>query len=107
MNPPPPFIDTNGRPFPLDRQLASGGEGAVFTVANDPDRVAKVYHSPPSVQTVQKLTAMVALANPKLLKLAAWPSGLLHHFRTRQVVGFVMPRLIDCQPIQHLYNPVQ
>jgi DNA-binding helix-hairpin-helix protein with protein kinase domain len=107
MNPPPSLITANGRPFPLDRQLASGGEGAVFTLPNDPGRVAKVYHKPPTDQTVEKLTAMIALANPKLVALAAWPGELLLHSRTRQVAGFVMPRLVDCQPIQHLYNPVQ
>jgi DNA-binding helix-hairpin-helix protein with protein kinase domain len=50
---------------------------------------------------------MIALANPHLLALAAWPSELLLHSKTRQVAGFVMPRLVDCQPMQHLYNPVQ
>jgi DNA-binding helix-hairpin-helix protein with protein kinase domain len=106
MNP-PTLIDTNGRPFTLDRRLASGGEGAVFTLTNYANLVAKVYHHPPTQQTVEKLKVMTALANPQLLTLAAWPSGLLHHSKTRQVLGFVMPRLVDCQPIQHLYNPVQ
>jgi DNA-binding helix-hairpin-helix protein with protein kinase domain len=103
----PPLIDGNGRRFPLERQLASGGEGAVFSLPNDPQHVAKVYHKVPTPQTVEKLTAMVALANPQLLAVAAWPSGLLFHASTRGVAGFVMPRLNDYQPIQHLYNPVQ
>lgn len=107
MNPPPPLVTADGRPFPLDRQLASGGEGAVFTLPGDPHRVAKVYHKPPTPQTADKLAAMISLANPKLLALAAWPSELLRHSKTRQVAGFVMPRLVDCQPIQQLYNPVQ
>jgi DNA-binding helix-hairpin-helix protein with protein kinase domain len=102
-----PLVDTNGRPIPLERQLASGGEGAVFTLPNDQTLVAKVYHKPPTVQTAEKLTAMVRLANPQLLKLAAWPMGLLYQAKTRQLAGFVMPRLNDCQPIQQLYNPVQ
>ncbi|HEX5272989.1 MAG TPA: hypothetical protein VFW33_20975 [Gemmataceae bacterium] len=103
----PPLIDMNGRPVPLDSKLASGGEGAVFTLPNDKDRVAKVYHKPPTSQTAEKLTAMVRLANPQLVKLAAWPMGLLYQANTRQLAGFVMPRLKDCQPIQQLYNPVQ
>src|SRR5262245_33905517 len=107
MTPPPPIIDTNGQPVPLDRQLASGGEGAVFTLVHGPNHVAKVYHRPPSAQTVEKLAAMVRLANTELLRLAAWPKNLLCHARTRQPAGFVMPRLSDCEPIQHLYNPVQ
>lgn len=104
---PPRLVDVNGQSIALGRQLASGGEGAVFTLSNDSTLVAKVYHRPPTTQTVEKLNAMVRLANPQLLKLAAWPMGLLYHAGTRQLAGFVMPRLIDCQPIQHLYNPVQ
>ena len=104
---PPPLIDTNGHPFPLGPELASGGEGAVFALPNDLNRVAKLYHHPPTVQTVKKLSAMIPLGNPQLLTLAAWPSELLRHSSTRKVAGFVMPRMIDCQPIQHLYNPVQ
>jgi len=107
MMPPPPLVDMNGRPIALGRQLASGGEGAVFTLPNHDTLVAKVYHRPPTTQTVEKLTTMVRLANPQLLALAAWPMGLLYQARTRQLAGFVMPRLSDCQPIQHLYNPVQ
>src|SRR6516225_4954894 len=107
MSPPLPLVDTNGRPIPLERQLASGGEGAVFTLPNDQSLVAKVYHKPPSAQTAEKLTAMVRLANPQLLALAAWPMKLLYQARTQQLAGFMMPRLKDCESIQQLYNPVQ
>ena len=108
MTPPPTLVDTNSRPVPLDRQLgAPGGEGTVFAVSNDPTLAAKVYHQPPSAQTIEKLTAMVALVKPQLLSLTAWPMGLLYHARTLQMAGFVMPRMSNCQQIQHLYNPVQ
>jgi DNA-binding helix-hairpin-helix protein with protein kinase domain len=107
MTPPPPLIDANSRAVTLDHQLASGGEGSVFTFRNDPTRVAKVYHRPPSAQTVEKLAAMIPLANHNLLSLAAWPTSLLYHARTHHLAGFVMPRLSDCQPIQQIYNPVQ
>jgi DNA-binding helix-hairpin-helix protein with protein kinase domain len=89
-------MDANSRAITLDHQLASGGEGSVFTFRNDPTRVAKVYHRPPSAQTVEKLAAMIRLANQNLLSLAAWPTSLLYHARTRQLAGFVMPRLNDC-----------
>ncbi len=106
MTAPPRLTDSSDRPFPLDRQLASGGEGAVYLLPNNPAHVAKVYHKPPSPQTVEKLIAMVGLVNHELLNVAAWPSALLFVAGSRQVAGFVMPRLTDCQPIQHLYNPV-
>jgi DNA-binding helix-hairpin-helix protein with protein kinase domain len=79
----------------------------VFTLPNDQSLVAKVYHKPPSAQTAEKLTAMVRLANPQLLALAAWPMKLLYQARTQQLAGFMMPRLKDCESIQQLYNPVQ
>jgi DNA-binding helix-hairpin-helix protein with protein kinase domain len=106
MTPPPPLIGTNGRPFPLERQLASGGEGAVFTLPNDPNRLAKVYH-PGRAQPIEKLTAMIAMTNARLTEVSAWPTELLLNARTRELAGLVMPRLIDFQPIQQLYNPVQ
>ncbi|OWK36108.1 hypothetical protein [Fimbriiglobus ruber] len=96
---PPPLVDASGCSFPLDRLLATGGEGAVYTLPNDPDRVAKIYHKPPTAQTVEKLTAMVGLVNPDLLTVAAWPCQLLTGAGSRQVVGFVMPRLIDYQEL--------
>ncbi len=102
----PRLIDNNGRIVPIDRQLAAGGEGAVYSIANAPNLVAKIYLKPPTLQTVEKLTVMTGLANPQLLDLAAWPTDLLRYENGREVAGFVMPRLIDCQPIQHLYNPI-
>src|SRR4051794_22600023 len=107
MTLPTPLVDINGRPIPLDSQLASGGEGAVFSLPNDQTLVAKIYHNPPTAQTVEKLMVMVRLANPQLLSLTAWPTGLLYQAKTGQAAGFMMPRLKDCQPIQQLYNPVQ
>ncbi len=103
----PELFDEQGQRVALQRQLGSGGEGAVFTLPNDSSLVAKVYHRPPSAQTAEKLGIMVAIAHSQLLKVAAWPKSLLYHGRTRQLAGFLMPRLSDCQPIQQLYNPVQ
>jgi DNA-binding helix-hairpin-helix protein with protein kinase domain len=107
MTQPPPLVDSNGRPYPLDRQIGSGGEGAVFAVANDPNRVAKVYHNPPPAETVDKLKTMLALAAPGVLRVATWPVELLFDARSRRPAGFAMPRLVDYQEIWHLYHPVE
>lgn len=106
MNP-PALIDAKGHPFPLASQLGSGGEGAVFALPNDADRVAKVYHRVPPAEIIEKLSAMIALANPKLLTVATWPSALLFDPRSRRPAGFVMPRLIDYHEIWHLYHPIE
>ena len=103
----PTLIDPTGRPLPLDAKLGTGGEGDVFALASDVTRVVKVYHRPPTPQTVEKLTAMAGLATPGLLRVAAWPTGLVRDARTRLVAGFLMPRVTDCRPVQELYNPAQ
>ncbi|HEY1189929.1 MAG TPA: hypothetical protein VGE74_19925 [Gemmata sp.] len=103
---PPPLIDAQGRPFPLGTHLASGGEGAVFTLPADPAQLAKVYLTPGDAPRAEKLAAMVALATPSLRTMTAWPTALLFDARTRAVAGFVMPRVPEAQPVQQLYNPV-
>ena len=56
MNSPPPLVDPAGRPVPLDRQFASGGEGAVYTLSGDAGHLAKVYHAHKRIpETVEKL----------------------------------------------------
>ena len=102
----PRLIDSNGRTVPIDRQLAAGGEGAVYTIANTPNFVAKVYHKPPDDQKVEKLTVMTGMVNPRLLDLAAWPTGLLRYENGREVAGFVMPKMIESEEVQRLYNPI-
>jgi len=108
MSAPPRVIDQNGRPIALDRALASGGEGFIYTLPSDPTLLAKIYR--PEKQSAEqgtKLRALLALRNPNLLGVAAWPTGLLFDPRSKEIVGFVMPRMLDCHLIQQLYNPVQ
>ncbi|MDY3552049.1 hypothetical protein R5W24_001129 [Gemmata sp. JC717] len=103
---PPALIDAQGRPFPLAAHLASGGEGAVFALPNDPAQVAKVYLKPGDPQRGEKLAAMVALVSPALKQMTAWPTAVLFDARTRAAAGFVMPRVSNGHPVQQLYNPV-
>ncbi len=101
----PNIIDAANKPVALGKLIARGGEGSVYEVTGDAGRVAKVYHTPATPQTADKLAAMAALARPDLVKVAAWPGELLRDARTRRVAGFVMPKLADARPVQQLYNP--
>ncbi|MFL5328766.1 MAG: helix-hairpin-helix domain-containing protein [Gemmataceae bacterium] len=106
----PAVVDQNGQPIKLDQQLGSpGGEGTVYSVGGDTAWAAKIYHAHlRSAERFEKVKALIGATNPKLLSVAAWPKALLFEARSRQPIGFVMPRLsADCQPIQQLYNPVQ
>jgi len=52
------YFDARGRPIALGKELGSGGEGAVFEIAGDARRVAKIYHRPASAEKAEKLRAM-------------------------------------------------
>jgi DNA-binding helix-hairpin-helix protein with protein kinase domain len=97
--------DQAGRVVNLGPVLASGGEGAVYTLADDPARLAKVHHEPPDAAKVRKLRWMAAHADPGLCKFAAWPTGTLHDTPGGPLVGFLMPRFDGRLPAHMLYSP--
>jgi DNA-binding helix-hairpin-helix protein with protein kinase domain len=85
------IVDQRGQVVRLGPLLGKGGEGAVYEVAGDASRVAKLYLNPLAVNT-DKLQAMVALSNPSLSKISAWPERTLHASTGAPPIGFVMPR---------------
>jgi DNA-binding helix-hairpin-helix protein with protein kinase domain len=89
--------------FRLGPVLGRGGEGAVHAIEGRPDQVAKIYSVAPDELKVRKLRAMTKAASPPLLKVAAWPTGLLH--RRGVVCGFLMPRVAARRDIHELYGP--
>ena len=101
------LFDSTGRTCVLDGQLAAGGEGTVHPLVGDPALLAKIYNRPPSPQAIEKLTWMVRSASPNLRRFAAWPTELLLDKPDGRVLGFLMARFNDHQPIHHLYNPAQ
>ena len=58
------YADNAGRTVELGPLIAKGGEGAVYQLVGNPQLVAKIYHQPPAAAKVEKLTAMVRLADP-------------------------------------------
>lgn len=99
----PQVLDRTGR-VSLGPELARGGEGAVYEVAGRPEMVAKIYHEEVSPTRAAKLEAMLALRNPALANLTAWPTDILRQSngRTR---GFLMPNLRNYKDIHTLYSP--
>ncbi|MBL8529797.1 MAG: hypothetical protein JNL68_19115 [Burkholderiales bacterium] len=88
----------------LGQELGRGGEGAVFAIEGQSDRVAKVYSAPPGQRKVQKLIAMAEAASLPLLKISAWPIDLLIDNKGA-VRGLVMPRVVARRDIHELYSP--
>lgn len=100
------WLDENGNLIRLGARLTTpGGEGTIYELADDPSKVAKIYHQAPSAQKVTKLKHLRSLASKNLLEIAAWPTSLLfdaNHQRSAR--GFIMP-LVKGKEIHRLYGP--
>ena len=89
--------------------LGHGGEARVYTLPQDRQLVAKVYHKPQETHG-RKLAAM--LTNPPEDPMAAqghisiaWPQDLLLADGSDRVVGFLMPRVQGMRSLLDFYNP--
>jgi DNA-binding helix-hairpin-helix protein with protein kinase domain len=98
------LVDANGTPIVLGKELGRGGEGAVFEIKGRNAVAAKVYSKLPERSTSEKLVVMTSLATDRILKLAAWPTGILKN-RNGSIVGFTMPKIAGARPVFELYGP--
>ncbi|MCL1875558.1 MAG: hypothetical protein FWF87_04800 [Synergistaceae bacterium] len=89
----------------LGAELACGGEGAIYEVANRSDVVAKLYLKAIDREKQEKLAALISLGNENLRAFAAWPTEGLWETSGKNLRGFIMPRIVDHKDIHNLYNP--
>jgi len=101
---------SNRQSITIDFLLGTGGEARIYALSGEPSLVAKIYHKP-SAEKSRKLSIM--LANPpddpmSVHRLAsiAWPVDLLiTTTNTKQVIGFLMPRMTGMRSLISFYNP--
>lgn len=98
-------VTSKGQLVQIGRELGRGGEGSVFEVPGSAAVVAKLYHKELDKAKQAKLSFMAATADSSLLNYAAWPQETLHLKPGGPVVGFLMPKVADRQPIHMLYSP--
>ena len=98
------YFDASGKTVSLGAKLGAGGEGAVFEVAGQPDRVAKIYHSPLTREKADKIETTAQIQSASLRKMTAWPEGLLFS-GGRVGVGLLMPKVAGYKDIHNLYSP--
>jgi DNA-binding helix-hairpin-helix protein with protein kinase domain len=99
------LFDQQSQPVPLGPELASGGEGVVYTLPDRPGQLAKIYRQVPDRDQVDKLRWLVREQSAELLRFAAWPTATLHDTPGGPLIGFLMPRFEDFRPIHTLYSP--
>jgi DNA-binding helix-hairpin-helix protein with protein kinase domain len=101
----PVLFNSRGERVALGPEVGRGGEGVVYVLPKDAQRVAKVYLTAPLAEQGQKLAWMAGHAPPGVEKLAAWPHEVLHEGRAGGPVrGFTMPRVSGLKPIHLLYS---
>ena len=104
---------SDGEPLSISdgNLLGSGGEGAIYTLDELPDLVAKVYHSP-SAMRGSKLALMAD--NPPNVPQRdghvsiAWPLDTLHSSLPAadgNTAGFLMHKIGSTREVNQCYNP--
>lgn len=89
----------------LGDKIGGGGEGSVYHIQGQADLVAKIYHTPPSAEKVEKLIAVSKLGNERLFKMAAWPVDILRDRPDGNVIGFVMKKIAQASEVHTLHSP--
>lgn len=90
--------------------LGTGGEARIYSVPNEPDLVAKIYHQPDE-RYVHKLAAMLAQPPNDPAKAQGhtsivWPTELLRTLDAKnQVCGFLMERVHRMRCVIDVYHP--
>jgi len=100
------YFNSRGVAVRLGKQIGSGGEGDVYEVLSSPRTlVAKIYHKSLEAHKQEKLRLMAQGTNDELEGISAWPNDVLSTRPGGPVVGFVMPRILDAEPIHKVYGP--
>ena len=101
-----PFFDSSGKRILLGKKIGSGGEGDVYEIVSPHLKiVAKIYHKPLEAQKQDKLLLMVRGCNDELKSISAWPVDVLYAREGGPVVGFLMPKISDYEPVHKVYGP--
>lgn len=99
---------SNGQIISLESSLASGGEGFIWNVFQEPNLVAKFYFK---AENVPHTKLQIMLSNPPYDRMKAsghtsiaWPIDLLITTETNQIIGFLMEKVSNSYHVFDLYN---
>ena len=98
------IFDENGRSLRVGPQIARGGEGVVYHLADVPAQCVKIYHSRLSESKQLKIRAMRQFGK-SLRSHAAFPEGLGYARPGDAEAHSVILPLVSGYDIYELYNP--
>lgn len=99
------IVYVDGESVRLGKRIGRGGEGEVFALENDFNRVLKIYTSTADVQ--QREAKITTIVNRKIghqSSLVAFPLAIARRNDGR-FAGFVMKRVDGHKPLFELYSP--
>jgi hypothetical protein len=70
------YTRAGGARLILERQLGEGGEGAVWTIQDEPELCAKIWRQP-TPASVDKLSEILGLYTTDRAEIAAWPREMV------------------------------
>jgi serine/threonine protein kinase len=102
-------FDEQGGRIRLGEQVGQGGEAAIYRLAGDPARIAKIYTPRPRPDYPDKLAWMMrhppSAASGSAAHVAlAWPEDLVYDPRG-DLAGYAMPYIRAAVPLLSVFNP--
>jgi len=105
------YYTDSGSTIHLEQQIGKGGEGIVYQIHEDKQKVAKIYIKQQPSEVHQKILVMVAnpphdptIHGPTKHHSMAWPLDVLYADRQKlQFAGFIMP-FIDTRNFQKILD---
>ena len=100
-----PTLYVDGESVRLGKRIGRGGEGEVFALENDLNRVLKIYTS--TTDTQQREAKINSIVNRKIgqqSSLVAFPLAIARR-NDGKFAGFVMKRVDGHKPLFELYSP--
>ncbi len=99
------FYSSDNKQYTTTRELGRGGEGIVYELQDDSNKVLKYYTEALTPQRVQKLHKMVLMRSPAIDAYAAWPQALVRD-ASGSVCGFIMRKLSGFMPLHMIFSPL-
>jgi DNA-binding helix-hairpin-helix protein with protein kinase domain len=96
------LTDGQGKRVQLAAEIGRGGEAVVYNVRGHDKLVAKLY-LPGKQDEGGKISSMLAIADPRLQSLGAWPTDTLRD--GGKIAGFLMPKITGHRSLFDLTVP--